>query len=135
AVYVLTFIIGRVIAAKKTPDILSERANYMGHENTQAWDKWLSPVVAFGSVFILLVAGLDELFSWSPDIPLGLEFLGLALIVFGYVLGSYALIENSFFSGTVRLQPERGQTVIKSGPYAWVRHPGYLGSLIASLGI
>ncbi len=135
AVYVLSFVIGRGIAASKTPDILMERANYLGHDNTQPWDKWLSPVVAFGSVFILLVAGVDNLFHWSAGFPLLLEFIGLALIIFGYVLGSYALIENAFFSGTVRLQPERGQTVISSGPYARVRHPGYLGSLIASLGI
>jgi protein-S-isoprenylcysteine O-methyltransferase Ste14 len=134
-VFILGFIVSRVIAARKTPDILKERANYTRHDDTQPWDKWLSPVVAFGSVLILLAAGLDALFDWSPDLSLGLELLGLALIVLGYGLGSYALIENAFFSGTVRLQPERGQTVISSGPYAWVRHPGYLGSLIANLGI
>ena len=135
ALFVLGFIISRAIAARKTPDILKERANYSDHDDTQAWDKWLSPVVAFGSVFILLAAGLDDRFNWSPDFSLGLELLGLALVVIGYSLGSYALIENAFFSGTVRLQPERGQTVVKSGPYAWVRHPGYLGSLIASIGM
>ena len=92
-------------------------------------------MVAFGSVFILLVAGLDELFGWSPDLSLGLELLGLALIVIGYTVGSYAFVENAFFSGTVRLQPERGHTLVQSGPYAWVRHPGYMGSLIASMGM
>lgn len=133
--YVLSFVVSRAIAAKKSPDILKERANYAIQGNTQPWDKWLSPVVAFGSVFILLVAGLDELFDWSPDLLLGWELIGLALIVAGYSLGSYAFVENAFFSGTVRLQPERGQTVVSSGPYGWVRHPGYLGSLIASLGM
>lgn len=133
--FILSFVVSRAIAAGKTPDILKERANYATQGNTQAWDKWLSPVVAFGSVFILLAAGLDELFNWSPDLPLELELLGLALILFGYIFGSYAFVENAFFSGTVRLQPERGQTVISTGPYAWVRHPGYLGSLIASLGM
>lgn len=135
AVFVLSFIVSRAIAARKTPDILKERANSATRDNTQAWDKWLSPVVAFGSVFILLVAGLDVLFNWSPELPLGWELFGLFLIVVGYALGSYAFIENAFFSGTVRLQEERGHKVISSGPYAWVRHPGYLGSLIASLGI
>ena len=133
--FVLGFIVSRAIAARKTPDILMERANYATQGNTQAWDKWLSPVVAFGSVFPLLVAGLDDRFNWSPDLSLGLELVGLALVVLGYVLGSYAFIENAFFSGTVRLQEERGHKVISSGPYAWVRHPGYLGSLIASLGM
>jgi len=135
ALFLLSFIVSRAIAAKKTPDILKERANYATQGNTQAWDKWLSPVVAFGSVFILMAAGLDDRFNWSPDLSLGLELSGLALILIGYIFGSYAFIENAFFSGTVRLQPERGQTVIKSGPYAWVRHPGYLSSLIASLGM
>lgn len=133
--FLLSFIISRAIAARKMPDILKERADYATQSNTQPWDKWLSPVVAFGSVFILFVAGLDELFGWSPDLSLGLELLGLALIVVGYTVGSYAFVENAFFSGTVRLQPERGHTVVQSGPYAWVRHPGYMGSLIASAGM
>lgn len=135
AIFMLGFIVSRAIAARKTPDILKERADYATQSNTQAWDKWLSPVVAFGSVFILLAAGLDELFDWSPDLAFGLELLGLALIVIGYAVGSYAFIENAFFSGTVRLQPERGHTVVSSGPYGWVRHPGYMGSLIASVGM
>jgi protein-S-isoprenylcysteine O-methyltransferase Ste14 len=135
ALFLLSFIVSRAIAAKKTPDILKERANYATQGNTQAWDKWLSPVVAFGSVFILMAAGLDDRFDWSPDLSLGVELSGLALILIGYIFGSYAFVENAFFSGTVRLQPERGQTVVSTGPYAWVRHPGYLSSLIASLGM
>lgn len=120
---------------EKPRTFLKERANYDTHENTQPWDKWLSPLVAFGSVFILLAAGLDELFNWSPDFPLAWELIGLALILIGYSLGSYAFVVNAFFSGTVRLQPERGHRVVSSGPYGWMRHPGYLGSLIASLGM
>lgn len=134
-VFILTFIISRAIARRRNPGILSERANYNQHENTQPWDKWLSPLVAFGSVFMLLVAGLDALFHWSEGFSLPVEMIGLALIVAGYVLGSYAFVENAFFSGTVRIQGERGHKVISSGPYGWMRHPGYMGNLIASLGI
>lgn len=135
AIFVLAFLISRALAVRKTPDILKERMNYNQHENTQTWDKWLSPLAAFGSVFILLFAGLDALFHWSTGFPLAVEMGGLALILSGYVLGSYALIENAYFSGTVRIQEERGHKVVSSGPYAWVRHPGYLSSLIASLGM
>nr|MBP7032623.1 isoprenylcysteine carboxylmethyltransferase family protein [Anaerolineaceae bacterium] len=122
-------------AARKTPDILKERFNYNGHENTQPWDKWLSPLVAFGSVFILAAAGLDALFHWSKGFGLGWELFGLALIVLGYLFGSYALVENAYFSGTVRIQEERGHKVVSSGPYKWVRHPGYAGSVLGSLGM
>lgn len=135
AIFVLGFIISRAIARRKNPGILQERANYNQHENTQAWDKWLSPLVAFGSVFILLVAGLDAYFRWSAGFSFPVELVGLALIVLGYVLASYAFIENAFFSGTVRIQQERGHSVVSSGPYGWVRHPGYLGSLVSNLGI
>jgi len=135
AVFVLAFILSRALAVRKSPDILKERANYNQHENTQPWDKWLSPLVAFGSVFILLVAGLDALYHWSAGFPLAVEIAGLVLIAGGYILGSYAFIENAYFSGTVRIQDERGHRVVSSGPYGWMRHPGYLGSLVASLGM
>ncbi|HOH20922.1 MAG TPA: isoprenylcysteine carboxylmethyltransferase family protein [Anaerolineaceae bacterium] len=135
AVFVLSFILSRALAVRKSPDILKERANYNQHENTQPWDKWLSPLVAFGSVFILLVAGLDALYHWSAGFPLAVEIAGLVLIAGGYILGSYAFIENAYFSGTVRIQDERGHRVVSSGPYGWMRHPGYLGSLVASLGM
>ena len=135
AVFVLSFILSRALAVRKSPDILKERANYNQHENTQPWDKWLSPRVAFGSGCILLVAGLDALYHWSAGFPLAVEIAGLVLIAGGYILGSYAFIENAYFSGTVRIQDERGHRVVSSGPYGWMRHPGYLGSLVASLGM
>jgi len=53
--------------------------------------------------------------------------------VAGYALGSYALIENAYFSGVVRIQADRGQHVVSSGPYRWLRHPGYAGTLLAYL--
>jgi len=134
-IFILTFVLSRGLAARKTPDILEERFNYNGHENTQPWDKWLSPLVAFGSVFILAAAGLDALFHWSKGFGLGWELFGLALIVLGYLFGSYALVENAYFSGTVRIQEERGHKVVSSGPYKWVRHPGYAGSVLGSLGM
>lgn len=134
-VFILSFVISRILAVRKTPDILKERANYNQHENTQPWDKWLSPLVAFGSVFVLLAAGMDALYHWSAGFPLSVEMVGLALIVIGYLLASYAFIENAYFSGTVRIQGERGHKVISSGPYGRIRHPGYMGSLVASLGM
>lgn len=135
AVFILTFVVSRVLAARRNPGILAERANYNQHENTQPWDKWLSPLVAFGSVFILLVVGLDARFHWSSGFSLFWELVGLALILAGYLLASYAFVVNAYFSGTVRIQDERGHKVISSGPYSWIRHPGYAGSLLSSLGM
>jgi protein-S-isoprenylcysteine O-methyltransferase Ste14 len=82
---------------------------------------------------IPLVAGLDALLDWSPTFSLSVKILSLAVILAGYALASYALIENRFFSGMVRIQTDRGHHVVSSGPYRWVRHPGYAGSLLAYL--
>jgi len=59
--------------------------------------------------------------------------VSLVIIVAGYALGAYALIENRFFSGMVRIQADRGHQVVSSGPYRWVRHPGYAGALLSYL--
>jgi protein-S-isoprenylcysteine O-methyltransferase Ste14 len=135
AVFLLSFVISRALAARRTPDILRERANFGQHENTQPWDKVLSPLVAFGSVFVMAAAGLEARFGGPAHFSLAVQMAGLALILAGYGLASYAFVVNAFFSGTVRIQEERGHKVIRSGPYAWVRHPGYAGSLVASLGM
>ena len=62
-----------------------------------------------------------------------MRILALVLLVAGYALGAYALIENRFFSGVVRIQTERGHKVISSGPYRWVRHPGYSSAFLSYL--
>jgi len=66
-----------------------------------------------------------------------MRFFHIALIVMllGYLLGSWALIENRFFSGVVRIQTDRGHRVVSTGPYRLIRHPGYAGALWAYLAI
>jgi protein-S-isoprenylcysteine O-methyltransferase Ste14 len=43
------------------------------------------------------------------------------------------MVENRFFSGTVRIQTDREHVVVSGGPYRLVRHPGYAGSLLATI--
>lgn len=135
AIFILGFVVSRALAVRRHPDIVQERAASMGHKDTKPWDKLLAPLVAFGSVFILIVAGLDARFGWSPGFPLAAKVVALAFILIGYALGTYALMENRFFSGTVRIQTERGHRVVSSGPYHWIRHPGYAGSIVTYLAI
>jgi protein-S-isoprenylcysteine O-methyltransferase Ste14 len=134
AVFILGFAISRALAARRHPDILAERARFMQHETAKAWDRLLVLILALASTSILVVAGLDTLLDWSPTLSLPLRVLSLAVILVGYALGSYALIENRFFSGMVRIQSDRGHRVVSSGPYSWIRHPGYLGGLLTYLG-
>ena len=61
--------------------------------------------------------------------PIGWQLAALALILAGYAFGTWVLLENRFFSGMVRIQRDRGHQVVSSGPYAWMRHPGYAGAI------
>jgi protein-S-isoprenylcysteine O-methyltransferase Ste14 len=130
---ILGFVISRVLAARRNSDILAERARFLQHEDAKPWDKLLSPLVGLGGGLIPLVAGLDALFDWTPPFSLPVKIIALVIILAGYALGSYALIENRFFSGMVRIQTDRGHQVVSSGPYRWIRHPGYTGALLTYL--
>jgi len=123
------FIVSRVLAARRHPDILEERARSMQLQDAKAWDRILAPSLAFGIILVLVVAGMDRLFDWSMPFALPVKVLALVVIVFGYALGSWALIENRFFSGVVRIQRDRGHQVVSTGPYRLIRHPGYAGAL------
>ena len=127
---ILGFAISRVLAARRHPDLLAERARFLQHEDAKPWDNYLSPLVGLGGGLIPMVAGLDALFDWSPPFSLPVKILALVVILAGYVWGSYSLVENRFFSGMVRIQTERGHHVVTSGPYRWMRHPGYTGALL-----
>jgi protein-S-isoprenylcysteine O-methyltransferase Ste14 len=130
----LGFIISRILAARQHPDLLKERARFLQHEDAKPWDKKLAPLVGLGGALIPLVAGLDARFGWSEGYTLVVELVGLLVLVAGYALGSYALVANRYFSGMVRIQYDRGHEVVSSGPYRWMRHPGYAGALLSYLG-
>ena len=133
AVTILGFALSRTLAARRHPDLIAERAHFMKHEDTKPFDRVLAPLLSIGAGLVLVTAGLDARYGWSAGFSPVLKILGLVVILAGYVLGSYALIENRFFSGVVRIQTERGQHVVSGGPYRWMRHPGYAGGLLTYL--
>ena len=130
AITILGFAISRWLAARQHPDLLAERAQFMRQDDTEHWDKVLAPLSGLGGALIPLVAGLDALLRKPEPFGLTAKIVILAIIFAGYVVASAALIANRFFSGTVRIQAERGQHVVTGGPYRWVRHPGYAGALL-----
>ena len=128
---VFGFIVSRYLAARRHPDLLTERSKMMQHDDAKPWDNVLARLVGLGGAVIPLVAGLDMKYGWSETgYSLTVELVALFFVVIGYAIGSWALMENRFFSGVVRIQTERGHHVVSSGPYAIVRHPGYAGALL-----
>jgi len=127
---------GRVWAEQRHPGLTAERQNIENIQNAKAWDKVFAPLMAVSIGYpMVTVAGLDHRYSWSSEFPLWLIVIGFILISLGYVFAAWAVAENRFFSSVVRIQTERGHVVCDSGPYRFVRHPGYAGNILALFGI
>ncbi len=127
---------GRMWAERRHPGLLAERQDIEKFQGSKGWDKVLAPLMALSVGFpLVIVAGLDHRWGWSPVFPLWLIALGFILISLGYGFAVWALVENRFFSSVVRIQTDRGHVVCDSGPYRLVRHPGYAGNILPLLGI
>ncbi len=132
---VFGFVISRFIASSRNPGLLAERARFGQQPDAKEWDRKMTMLLTLGGLVIQLVPGFDRLNGWSPEFAVPWTVAGLILVVSGYVLASYALIANRYFSGMVRIQNDRDHEVVSSGPYRLVRHPGYLGAAVTYAGI
>ena len=127
---------GRILAERRHPGLMAERQNIENIQEAKTWDKTLAPLMAVSVGFpLVIVAGLDHRFGWSPVFPLWLNVLGIFFIALGYAFSAWAFVENRFFSSVVRIQTDRGHEVCDSDPYRIVRHPGYAGNILPLLGI
>jgi protein-S-isoprenylcysteine O-methyltransferase Ste14 len=127
---------GRLWAEYRHPGIMAERYKSFKAQDVKPWDKVVGPLMALSLSFpLVIVAGLDHHFAWSPFFPVWINLLGFVLLALGYAFASWALTENRFFSTLVRIQKDREHEVCDSGPYRIVRHPGYAGNLLALPGI
>jgi protein-S-isoprenylcysteine O-methyltransferase Ste14 len=126
-------VIGILLLLKYNPGLLAERIN-ISPPNQKAWDKVFVLVLNVLFFAWVILMPLDAVrFHWS-QMPLWLQVVGGIALVVSFVLMSLTFRENSYLSATVRIQEERGQTVISTGPYHLVRHPMYAGGLFMFLG-
>jgi protein-S-isoprenylcysteine O-methyltransferase Ste14 len=99
------------------------------------WDKMILGVSSLIYIFMLVIAGLDSgRYNASPSLPWGINIIGIVLMLFGHNIFLTAKKQNKFFSSVVRIQTERGHTVCDTGLYKIVRHPGYFGMMISTIG-
>jgi len=107
------------------PELIAERGQIK--EDTKGWDKVLAALIGIPTLGTVIVAGLDKRFEWSPQLALAIQVIALVFYALAQGLFTWAMVSNKFFSGTVRIQEERGHAVATGGPYQYVRHPGYVG--------
>ncbi len=114
--------LGILLGPRIDPDLLKERTK----PAPGGQDRHLRTLGAPCLFATLIIAGLDVgRFHWSDTVPVWGQVLGLVVFAAGLAIGGWALVTNKFFSPVVRIQSERGHHVITSGPYAYIRHPGY----------
>lgn len=130
---VLTVIYSAVMI-RKNPELLNERGKFM-KKGTKTFDKFFYAFWRPLSIAALIIAGLDAArYEWS-HMSLALNALGLTLLVLGVALPLWAMAVNTHFEVTVRIQVDRGHQVCTTGPYKSVRHPGYVGAILTTLGM
>ena len=117
---------------RNNPGLLKERMQ-LGTSDQKGWDKILFPILQLVLIAWLVFMGLDTRLQWSR-LPVWMQGTGLVILLFSFYLLFLTFRENSYLSPVVRIQDERGHSVISSGPYHYLRHPMYCAILIFILG-
>ncbi len=127
--YVLVLVTLSGLIFRTSPELVAERMN--AGANAKSWDRVIVPILAMALPLLeVILAGLDHRFGWTRGIGVGAMTLAVLVMTAGVALTLWAMRVNRFFSSHVRIQAERGHVVITEGPYGFVRHPGYTGSII-----
>lgn len=132
-VYMGMVVVSTIITVRlMDPELVDERSGVS--EGVKSWDIPLAVVIGrLGPLACLIVAGLDQRYGWSGPVSPGLQIGGAVVTALGLAVGDWAMIANKFFSPVVRIQKERGQVAVSSGPYRIVRHPGYSAGVWTNL--
>jgi protein-S-isoprenylcysteine O-methyltransferase Ste14 len=116
------------------PEIFVARRRLTG-QGTKGWDLVLVSILLGSFLATLIVAALDDgRFHWAPA-PQWAVLVGYVLLLTGYLGTGWAQAVNRHFEPSVRIQSDRDHRVITTGPYAYVRHPGYIFGIILMVGI
>jgi protein-S-isoprenylcysteine O-methyltransferase Ste14 len=137
--FVVIFLFGSILLSlwlmRHDPALLAARLGPLSQKGQPLWDKIFLIVFVLVWFGWLALMGLDARRWRSSDMPAWLNYAGGALVILGYLATMRVFRENSFAAPVVRLQSERAQRVIDSGPYSLVRHPMYASALLYLAGI
>ena len=120
-----------LILIPNNPELLIERATRK--KGNKTWDTVILSIVGLTTIAKYILAGLDVRSGWTAQMPLALQIAALVITALGYALVTWAMAANAFFSKVVRIQEDRGHAVATGGPYRYVRHPGYIGTIAFEL--
>jgi protein-S-isoprenylcysteine O-methyltransferase Ste14 len=116
------------------PGLLVERMTGVGKSDQKRWDKLFLALTGVAFFAWLAVMGLDAVRFQSSQMPSWLQAIGALVLLSSFWLFFVTFRENTFLSPAVRVQKERAQTVVSTGPYRYVRHPMYAGFVLFACG-
>lgn len=125
-------VVAMVYLWRVNPEIFAARASF--GKGTKSWDYFVVTIALLAFFAVLPVAGLDRRWTGAA-LPAWTMLLGTIALLLGFAVTAWAQGVNRHFEPTVRIQSERGHGVISSGPYSFVRHPGYVAGSGMILGM
>ncbi|MBZ0298331.1 MAG: isoprenylcysteine carboxylmethyltransferase family protein [Anaerolineae bacterium] len=128
-VHLLAWVMMTVVLIRWNPELLNARGKRQA--GAKGWDYVVLMIYGIAWIVMIVLGALDRRYGWTGPISPVWYVLGNALILIGFALTSWAMAVNRNFEVAVRIQDDRGHHVISSGPYRYVRHPGYTGVIIA----
>jgi protein-S-isoprenylcysteine O-methyltransferase Ste14 len=133
AVFLFITLVAMAWLWRVNPEIFVARRRLTG-QGTKSWDVVLLLILLASFLATLIVAGLDDgRFHWAST-PLWAVLLGYVLLLVGCLGTGWAEAVNRHFEPSVRIQSDRDHHVITTGPYAYVRHPGYIFGITLTFG-
>jgi protein-S-isoprenylcysteine O-methyltransferase Ste14 len=130
--YIAGLFMTSALLGSNREEIIRER--FTEHEDAKDWDRILSNLFSYLTLFLTLpIAGLDKRFHWSFEVNFTIQAIAIVIALIGYSLIIWAMVSNRFFSRIVRIQKDRGHSVVSTGPYRFVRHPGYVGMILFAI--
>lgn len=125
------FLIYVFLGIRKDPEQTRERSRMA--ENVKRWDKVIMGIYTALLPAVFILAGFDVArFGWS-NVPVIFQLIGWVALVLAAALIIWTVRTNTYLSRYARIQDDRGQKVVISGPYQHIRHPMYLGNIILFL--
>ncbi|HEX9029310.1 MAG TPA: isoprenylcysteine carboxylmethyltransferase family protein [Anaerolineales bacterium] len=122
-----------LVILRFNPDLLAERLG--PRKGAKLWDTAIMGLLGLFQLARYIIAGLDQRYGWTGGFPLAIQIAALTVCVLGYGLFVWAIASNAYFSQIVRIQTERRHTVASHGPYRYMRHPAYFGSILLELAV